>query len=217
VWLAGAWLLVIVLARYTTLDQALTAGFHDPETAGFPLRHSAFWSTVMHSGLKYLSIAIWLTLLVSWLLLARWLRNKHLRGVIGFTLLVAPLSALVVSVLRSLSAHSCPWELAVYGGGAEYFRFFDSVPADPGTGRCVPSGHASAGFMWIAGYVAARRASPVAARLALALTLCLGVLTGLTQIVRGAHFLSHVLLTAWVCYAVAWVSDLGWRYFSRRR
>ena len=215
-WLAGAWLLIILVARYTTLDHTLTAFFHDPEAAEFPLRHSAFWNVFMHSGLKYLSLAIWLTLFLLWLLPARWAPNQHLRNAIGFTLLVAPLAALAVSLLRSLSPHSCPWELAAYGGGADYFRFFDSLPANAGPGRCAPSGHASAGFVWIAGYLAARRTSPRAARVVLALTLCLGVLTGLTQIVRGAHFVSHVLLTAWVCYAVAWASERG-RYFLWRR
>jgi len=215
-WLAGAWLLIMLVARYTMLDHTLSALFHDPEAAGFPFRHSVFWNAVMHSGLKYLSLAIWLTLLLVWLLPARWAPNRRLRSVIGFTLLVAPLAALTVSLLRSFSAHSCPWELAVYGGAADYFRFFDSLPANAGPGHCAPSGHASAGFVWIAGYVAARRTSPAAARLALALTLCLGVLTGLTQIVRGAHFVSHVLLTAWVCCAVAWGSEQG-RYFLWRR
>ena len=215
-WLAGAWLLVILVARYTALDHALTGLFYDAQAAGFPLRYSAFWNTIMHSGLKYLSFAIWLTLLLAWLLPARWAPNQRLRSVIGFTLLVAPLAALSVSLLRSLSAHSCPWELAAYGGSADYFRFFDALPTNAGPGHCAPSGHASVGFVWIAGYLAARRTSPLAARVALALTLCLGVLTGLTQIARGAHFVSHVLLTAWVCYAVAWASERG-RYFLWRR
>jgi membrane-associated PAP2 superfamily phosphatase len=50
-----------------------------------------------------------------------------------------------------------------------------------------------------------------AARYALAFSLVLGVLTGLTQLARGAHFLSHVLLTAWVCFAVAWVCDMAYK------
>ena len=211
-WLAGTWLLILLAARYTTLDHTLTAVFYNAQAAGFPLRYSVFWNTVMHSGFKYLSILIWLTLFLVWLLPARWALSPTLRSVVGFTLLVAPLSALAVSLLRSLSAHSCPWELAIYGGDADYFRFLDALPANAGPGRCAPSGHASSGFVWIAGYIAARRSSPAAARLALALTLCLGVLAGLTQVVRGAHFVSHVLLTAWVCYAVAWASERG-RHF----
>ena len=215
-WLAGAWLLIILVARYTALDHALTVVFYDVPSASFPLRTSAFWNTVMHSGLKYFSILIWLALFLVWLLPARWALNPSLRSIIGFTLLVAPLAALSVSLLRALSAHSCPMELSLYGGDADYFRFLDPLPANPGPGRCAPSGHASSGFVWIAGFIAAQRSSPAAARLALVLTLCLGVLTGLTQVVRGAHFLSHVLLTAWVCYAVAWASERG-RYFLRRR
>ncbi len=206
-WLAGALALIILLARHTPLDHALTGLFYDPATRQFPLRDQAFWAVIMHTGLKYLSIAVWFGLLLWWINLRRQPSRQTIRRAIGFTLLVAPLAALVVSTLRALSVHSCPWELSVYGGTADYFRFLDSVPLNPGRGRCAPSGHAASGFVWLTGYIALRGVDRTAARFALIFSLSLGVLTGLTQLARGAHFLSHVLLTAWVCLAVAWVCD----------
>lgn len=205
-WLAGLLALIFLLARYTPLDHALTGLFYDAAARGFPLRDTTFWAVIMHTGLKYLSVAAWLALLAYWISLRGQRRRQPLRRAISFTLLVAPLAALAVSSLRALSAHSCPWELSQFGGAADYFRFFDAVPQNPGSGRCAPSGHAASGFAWLAGYVALRGVDRTKARITLVFALVLGFLTGLAQLARGAHFLSHVLLTAWVCLAVAWVA-----------
>jgi membrane-associated PAP2 superfamily phosphatase len=104
--------------------------------------------------------------------------------------------------------------LSLFGGSADYFRFFDAVPLNPGSGRCAPSGHAASGFVWLTGYIALRGVDRKAARYALAFSLVLGVLTGLTQLARGAHFLSHVLLTAWICFTVAWLCDIAYGLWS---
>lgn len=215
--LAAALALIIVLARYTPLDHALTGLFYDSVTHRFPLRDQVFWAVIMHSGLKYLSIVVWFGLLWWWISLRRQLSRPPLHRAIGFTLLVVPLAALTVSSLRAISAHSCPWDLSAFGGMAEYFRFFDAVPLNPGPGRCAPSGHAAAGFVWFTGYIALRGVDRTMARFALAFSLLLGALTGLTQIVRGAHFLSHVLLTVWTCFAVACVADMTYRTWSKNR
>ncbi len=123
----------------------------------------------MHTGLKYLSLALWFALLISWMVSSSAVRRgNRYRRAIGFTLLVAPLAALVVSSLRAISPHSCPWDLSAFGGTAEYFRFFDAVPLNPGPGRCAPSGHAASGFVWLTGYIALRGVDRKAARVALA-------------------------------------------------
>jgi membrane-associated PAP2 superfamily phosphatase len=210
-WLAATLALIILLARYTPLDHALTGLFYDPVTQRFPLRDQALWAVIMHTGLKYLSVAVWFALLLWWISLRRQPARRPLRQAIGFTLIVTLLVSLTVSSLRAISPHSCPWELSLFGGTADYFRFFDAVPLNPGSGRCAPSGHAASGFVWLAGYIALRDVDRTKAHFALAFSLALGMLTGLTQLVRGAHFLSHVLLTAWVCFAVAWVCDMAYK------
>jgi membrane-associated PAP2 superfamily phosphatase len=48
----------------------------------------------------------------------------------------------------------------------------------------------------------------------LALALAAGSVLGLSQQMRGAHFMSHTLWTAWLCWTLAWLVDmvvrLGW-------
>lgn len=219
-WLAAALALIILLARYTPLDHVLTGLFYDPVTQRFPLKDQAFWAVVMHTGLKYLSLALWFALLLWWISLRRRPARQPLRRAAGFTLLVTLLAALVVSSLRAISPHSCPWDLSAFGGSAEYFRFFDAVPLNPGPGRCAPSGHAASGFVWLTGYIALRGVDRKAARVALVFSLVMGILAGLTQLARGAHFLSHVLLTAWTCFTVAWLCDAAyaaWNAWRKRR
>ena len=41
-----------------------------------------------------------------------------------------------------------------------------------------------------------------------AAALLAGFSLGLAQQVRGAHFMSHTLWTAWLCWTTAWIGDL---------
>ena len=74
---------------------------------------------------------------------------------------------------------------------------------DGGAGHCFPAGHASAAFAYLAGWFVLRRsvARAVAMRW-LAAALAAGLLLGLAQQVRGAHYMSHTLWTAWICWTV---------------
>jgi membrane-associated PAP2 superfamily phosphatase len=69
--------------------------------------------------------------------------------------------------------------------------------------------------MWIAAIYAARFLPPPAARALpkgalVAAVIGLGVVASATQVLRGAHFVSHTLLTAAVCWAIAWTLALAW-------
>jgi membrane-associated PAP2 superfamily phosphatase len=56
------------------------------------------------------------------------------------------LGALVVGALKSISHHSCPWDLVEYGGKAVSYPC-SARPGRQRSGRCFPGGHASSGFM----------------------------------------------------------------------
>jgi len=122
----------------------------------------------------------------------------------------------VVSSLKSLSATSCPWDLAEFGGVARYASHWALGMVDGGGGRCFPAGHASAGFAFVGGYFALRRRQPRAARLWLAASLAAGLVLGGAQQVRGAHFMSHTLWTGWLCWTTGWLCDLAAGALRRR-
>lgn len=115
-----------------------------------------------------------------------------------------------VAWLKSRSASSCPWDMAGFGGSAVYVPHWRLGVVDGGSGRCFPSGHAVAGyaffslaFLWLP--LRPRRARRLAVAAAVA-----GTLFGAAQVLRGAHFASHVAWSAWLCWtASALVS--AWR------
>ncbi|HJS37023.1 MAG TPA: phosphatase PAP2 family protein [Burkholderiales bacterium] len=190
----------------SALDFRLSALAYSPEARAFPLRDAWLAEAIGHKGLKHLSLALWLGLLGIASASRAW-RGELLRSVLGVAL-----AASAVSVLRGWSAHSCPWDLATFGGSAEWFPVFGEVPANPGPGRCLPSGHASTGFGLFALYFALREAHPRHALASLALAWALGLLATAVQVARGAHFLSHGLWTAWVCWAVCLALSVAWSW-----
>ncbi len=197
--------LAIVSNRLTGFDLWLSSLFHTAASGGFPLRREWLWSVVLHDGVKWLSVLIWVALLAAWgfLRLREFATTADLRAKIAFALWSALAAVLAVNLLRAQSAHSCPWYLTEFGGNARFFRLFDPQPADSGPGHCLPSGHASTAFMWFA-------VLPVLSgrirRQALAGVLGLGALAGMVQVARGAHFISHILLAASACAAVVWLA-----------
>lgn len=124
-------------------------------------------------------------------------------------------SALAVPALKQLSLSSCPWDLAEFGGQAVYRSHWLWTVADGGPGHCFPSGHAVSAFAFIGQYFLWRTSRPRGARVLLAVVLALGLLFGLTQFLRGAHFVSHSLWSAWLCAALALAARAGCPAWAR--
>lgn len=115
---------------------------------------------------------------------------------------VTLLCLVAVPTLKRYSTTSCPWDLAEFGGVAPYVRHWAFGVSDGGPGHCFPSGHAVAAFAFFSLYFQLRDERPVAARWALGAVLLVGCAFGWAQLVRGAHFPSHTLWSAWICWAV---------------
>jgi membrane-associated PAP2 superfamily phosphatase len=171
--LAGAAALVLLASL---VDRALSAPFYDPALRAFPLKDAWLLAVPGHAGLKWLMVAFWA------LCLARggdWRRGALYMAAI----------ALVVSLLKHYSPYSCPWDLPDYGGGK------------PDAGACVPAAHPVSGFA-LFGLSLALADEPRKARIVMCAGWIIGLAAGAVQVARGAHFVSHVLWTAWVAWAV---------------
>lgn len=194
------------------IDLVVSDFAFDEAARAFRWRDQPLLAGILHDGAKWVAVAMVVALLA---LLAATRRAELAawRTAIICTLVGAIAATLAVSLLKSTSAHSCPWDLERYGGAAAYFPLLSQTPPHAGPGRCLPSGHASVGFMWIAAIYALRR-SPLAPerrgvaqrRLAFAV-IAFGTVVAAAQVLRGAHFVSHVVLTASICWLVAWALD----------
>jgi membrane-associated PAP2 superfamily phosphatase len=120
---------------------------------------------------------------------------------------VTLLCVLAVPALKQFSHTSCPWDLAEFGGVARYVSATGRLGVDDGgPGRCFPSGHATAAFAFFGGWFVLRDhqpagGAPVAGRRAAGRA---GVRR--RQYLRGAHYPSHTLWTAWLCWLISWLA-----------
>jgi membrane-associated PAP2 superfamily phosphatase len=204
-WLVAAVTLPALLAWDATgLDMAMASWFGGP--TGFALKQHWLPSSVLHEGGRLVSWGLVLVLTgMVWWPVGAFTRIDASRRV---QLVVSVFAAvLVVSALKASSSTSCPWDLAVFGRAARHVSHWDWQTPDGGSGHCFPAGHASAGFAFLGGYFAFAGQAPGVARGWLLGALIAGLAFGIAQQMRGAHFMSHTLWTAWLCWLVASLVD----------
>lgn len=203
-WLEAGW----VSLGWVVLALAWDAGGLDLPLArlagsagGFPWRDHWLLGAVLHEGARWLAwlLALALCLAVWWPMgpLARIGTGQRLRLAVSVLL-----GAALVALLKAGSRTSCPWDLAQFGGFARHVSHW-SVQADGGSGRCFPAGHAASGFSFVGGFFAFHDSDRRLARRWLAAALAAGLVLGLAQQWRGAHFMSHTLWSAVVCWTSA--------------
>ena len=179
------------------LDLAVMRALADDEQ-GFAWRQHWLTAQLIHGGGR---VAGWLLIGLLAVNVARPLWAGPSRAERWRWLAVTALCLLGVPALKQISHTSCPWDLAEFGGWAAYVSHWQFGVGDGGPGRCFPSGHATAAFAFFSGWFALREYRPRAARRWLVGVLLLGVVYGGGQTLRGAHFPSHSLWTAWLCWA----------------
>lgn len=199
--LLGAALLIAVIGQHTDIDLHLADLYFDPELRQFPWDRSWFARDFMHGHLK--NAIVWFGFLLigaSLIDLVRPLPRLSATGrlQLRFLALAATLEPLLVRSLKEYSNLHCPVAIDLYGGNAPLLRLLDPVPAGWHAGHCFPAGHASAG-MWLSALAILwlprqpRRAIAVFAG-----GLAIGLAMGWVQQMRGMHFLTHTLATAWL-------------------
>ncbi|MBX3602460.1 MAG: phosphatase PAP2 family protein [Rubrivivax sp.] len=167
---------------------------------GFPLREHWLLARVLHDGGRVAAgtaLAL-LAMTAAWRPARGPTRREHL----GW-LAVALLALLLVPLLKRASQTSCPWDLLPFGGAWPYVGHWQVGVADGGPGHCFPSGHAVTGWAFLATGFLWRPWRPRLAGALFAAVAVAGSAFALAQVLRGAHFVSHTLWSAWLCLAVA--------------
>lgn len=168
-------------------------------------RDATLTARVIHVYGRELSAAGWLAVLVAWWRSRSQPTRTPWRQALLYLLIAVPLASLLVAWVKSWSNMDCPWDLLRYGGDRPYVGLLAMRPVGLSRGACFPAGHASAGYAWLALYFALRMARPAWRGWGLTVGLGVGALFGISQQLRGAHFLSHDVWTAAIC----WFSALG--------
>lgn len=190
------------------------------DNRGFALQNNLWLRVVLHDGLRRAS-----TLAYVLLILAIWKPRGFLRAATRLQrvemLVGVTASLLVVSAIKHFSLTSCPWDLAQFGGVARSVSHWAWGLDDGGPGRCFPSGHASAGFAFFPVALPFLFASSASMRkhgqTVFYAVLVFGLVCGATQILRGAHFPSHVLWTGLICWMVAVINSRIFEHTGKLR
>lgn len=193
----GAGLAIAAVTQLTAFDLWLSDHAYDFDLGNWAIDHgNSIWRPFFYEGPKALIIAFALALVASIVRPAWLLRLRISRKEAVFLLLCLATVPAVIGLVRQHSTVSCPRALQYYGGQVEDkfghvdgSRFFQEVRP----GGCWPSGHASGGFalLCLAFLNRARRT-----RLQFAiLGLGVGGAMGVYQVLWGAHFASHVVVT----------------------
>lgn len=209
----------IIFLQYSGVDRWLAAQI-------FQLNHAWTWQhawlldKVIHkAGRSGVGILLGAILIITIAAYVFKFFNKTQRLALLYATCASLMSILLVSGLKQVSMLPCPWDVQGLGGDLPY-RYLHQLFSSREAGlQCFPAGHASGGYALFSLYFAAQiwrsgnlKAKPVS-RCWLLPAVLIGGLFGIGQQLRGAHFLSHDLATAllcWVCCHILWLAFCRW-------
>lgn len=189
----------IALWDASGLDLTVMRWFAD--AGGFGLRDNWVVSNVLHRGGRAFGWCIFALLAFSLWRPLPGLGSLSRRDLV-ICMLICLLCVVMVSAIKHVSLTSCPWSLTEFGGKARYVSHWAFGVDDGGEGGCFPSGHATTAFSFFSLGFALRPTRAGLARRVFTTIGVLGLVFGLAQTLRGAHYPSHTLWTAWFCLAL---------------
>jgi len=184
-------------------DQWLADRIYAWEGGAWSLRSGYLTQDVLHAAGRQASKNLWFALALMTACSFFIPPIKSWRMPLLYLLLATGLSTAVVGLLKRFTDMDCPWDLLRYGGEHAYYGLFSPRPAMLGHAKCFPAGHASAGYAWVALYFFCLRVQPRWRWWGLGLALAVGLVFGVAQQLRGAHFLSHDLWSLMACWLTA--------------
>lgn len=195
---------LLVMLQGLDLDRRVSGLFYDPAGMRFPWKDHWVLKTLLHDGIKQLSVIFAIAVMLLACVSHLYPRYRKYRRLLLTLLGSMLLSAGLVAAIKSVSVPACPHALLIFGGTLPRIGIFDALPAQYVAGHCWPGGNASSAFCLFGFYFAFHaRGFPSAARISLAAVMLAGLLLSAVQVMRGMHFLSHEVWTALICWYVS--------------
>lgn len=196
--------LVIIFALWIIaslgLDLRIADSFYSAPMGGFPARHDYLLEQVLHHGGDRVIIVVGvMAMMLALLSLIRPRWHKYRRPAVLVVVAMGVTTGLV-AVAKHLTNVDCPWALTRYGGDRPYVPLFADRPDALPRGECFPGAHSAGAFSLMSVALLCRRRRYSIAVLAGAIALGAGF--AFVQWLRGAHFVSHDLCSAWCAWIV---------------
>jgi membrane-associated PAP2 superfamily phosphatase len=186
-------------------DLWLADHLYAAEGGHWALEHAWITEALVHQWGKRLDIAAWLLLACTRIVLSRDATTRAWWRPLDYLLVATLAGPLMVSWMKSWTDVDCPWDLLRYGGTHPYVELLQARPAGYGPGQCFPAGHSSAGYGWVALFFGLGAVNRRWGWIGLAAGIGVGMVFGISQQLRGAHFLSHDVASIAVCWCMAWI------------
>lgn len=207
--------LCIIYSHGSGPDTALAGTFFNPNEK-WMFRNSFVLEKIFHKGGVIFTIVILMTLLVHLFYLFKFGHNKKQRDYVAFILLSSLLTIVTVFFMKRWSTLPCPWNSVAFGGDVNPPELFRAFSSDLPKGKCFPAGHSSGGFCFLSMYFGYTAIYGKRKFITLIPGLLIGVTFGVTQQMRGAHYLSHDISTILVTIIISWITSLIYFYYNRK-
>ena len=208
---------IAALTQMPALDVRISDAAYDFGTGMWLIDHThSAWRPFLYDGPKALVILLGTLLIGNVIWPSALSRMFFGRREAVFLLLCLAIVPALVGTLKRSSGVTCAYSIQRYGGDqadrishVSIAGFLDESRSE----GCWSSGHASAGFMLLA-FAWLGRTRKMRAVIATA-GLSVGALMGGYQVLRGAHFASHIAIT--LCIALVLISIIAAVFPPHRR
>lgn len=193
-------LIAVGLFEFSNFDIVFASQFFDFKNQRWIWGNSWWVNDLTHDGGRFLVGIIFAASLFIWtrsFFVEQW---RPLRRACGFLCLAMLMGMGTVTAAKLFTNVDCPWSLEIFGEDRPYIHLFADRPDTLPETQCFPAGHASGGFSLMSLYFVFLEYNPHWAQRGLIFGLIVGSIFGLGQQIRGAHFFSHDVWSAAICW-----------------
>lgn len=186
--------------EFSRLDLDIAHFFYDSLKQEWPWREHWLTKTVLHDWGQKFSIGMGVIVLMAFLMSRFKSMLRPYFKLLAFLFAASVSGPALIAVLKSNTHIYCPWDLTLFGGDKPYVRLFDFASYPLPIGHCFPAGHAGGGYAFISLYFFLLLVKPAYRYHGLGVGIAIGLIFGITQQMRGAHFLSHDVFSLATCW-----------------
>lgn len=205
---------LMVLFHETSLDEKIALQFY--VHSEWIYRDNFFLEKILHKGGVLFSTAILVGLIGYFIYLWPKQDQKQRRDYVGYIVISSIISIVVVFFLKRWTTFPCPWNSLDFGGGnlrpSIWQMFSPNLPA----AHCFPGGHSSGGYAFLSVYFGHLFIFGKRKWSTLIPGVVIGVIFGMTQQFRGAHFMSHDMATISLCIISSLVTSYIYSNYNKK-
>jgi membrane-associated PAP2 superfamily phosphatase len=206
---------LMILFHQTVLDSQLASYFFSPSGL-WVYRDNYILEKILHKGGVLLVIGV-LVFLIAWIVkVYKKEHDKKLRDYLSFIVASSIITIFIVFLLKRSTTLPCPWDSVEFGGHLSipplWYLFSGTLPS----AHCFPGGHSSGAYAFLSVYFGYTFIYGKRKIYALLPGLGAGIVFGMVQQIRGAHFMSHDFATILISILSSLITMLVYSNYNKK-